>query len=133
MSHKFLNPPTLPPPAGFSQIAAVPPGHQLFLISGQMSRDSKGELVGPGDFRAQVTQTFENLKLAAEAAGGSFANIVKLNYYCVASVPAGELAVVREVRDRFVDTQNPPASTFVFVSRLVREEWLIEIEALAVV
>jgi enamine deaminase RidA (YjgF/YER057c/UK114 family) len=123
----------LPPPAGFSQIAAIPPGRQLFAISGQMSRDSQGELVGPGDFLAQVTQAFENLRLAAEAAGGSFANIVKLNYYCVAAVPQTELAVIREVRDRFVDTQDPPASTFVFVSRLVREEWLIEIEALAVV
>lgn len=88
----------------------------------------------PAIFRpAQVSKAFENIGCALEAAGTSFKDVVKLNYYCVESVPANEMSAVREIRDRFVNTQAPPVSMFVFVSRLVRPEWLIEIEATAVV
>ncbi len=59
--------------------------------------------------------------------------MVKLNYFCVDRVDRGNMTVVREIRDRYLNTQAPPVSTFVFVSSLVRPEWLIEIEAVAVV
>jgi len=59
--------------------------------------------------------------------------VIKLNYYCVASVDPAQMTVVREVRDKYVNTANPPTSTFVFVQRLVRPEWLIEVDAVAVV
>jgi 2-iminobutanoate/2-iminopropanoate deaminase len=71
--------------------------------------------------------------LCAEASGGDSHSIIKLNYYCAASVDASQMAVVREVRDKYVNTGNPPTSTFVFVQRLVRPEWLIEVDAVAVV
>lgn len=129
---RFLNPASMPPPVGYSQLAEVTRG-KLVLISGQVSRDPSGNTIGTNDFRAQLELTFQNIGLALAAAGATFAQVAKLNYYCVESVPASELAVVREIRDRFMNTQAPPASTFVFVSRLVRPEWLIEIEALAVV
>jgi hypothetical protein len=83
--------------------------------------------------RAQLTQIFKNLQSALEAAGGSCASIIKLGCFCCDRVPASELPIVREVRDQFIDTSAPPASTFVFVSRLVRAEWMIEVEAVAVV
>ncbi|HYL98446.1 MAG TPA: RidA family protein, partial [Blastocatellia bacterium] len=59
--------------------------------------------------------------------------VIKLNYYCVDTVEAAELATVREIRDQYVNRDNPPVSTFVVVRRLVRPEWLIEVEAVAVV
>lgn len=92
-----------------------------------------GNLVGKDDLRAQVQQVFENLKAAVEASGGDFHNVIKLNYYCAASVDSSQMTAVREVRDKYVNTANPPTSTFVFVQRLVRPEWLIEVDAVAVV
>jgi enamine deaminase RidA (YjgF/YER057c/UK114 family) len=117
---------------GYSNVAEVTRG-KIIYISGQVPRDWAGELVGEEDFPAQVEQVFRNVKVAVEAAGGTFDNIVKLNYYCVDSVPPHLLPVVRNIRDRYVDTENPPVSTFVIVRRLVRPEWLIELEAVAVV
>jgi enamine deaminase RidA (YjgF/YER057c/UK114 family) len=130
---RFQNPANLPSPAGFSQLVEIGSGGRLILISGQASLDAAGHLIGANDFRAQVTQTFRNLEVALAAAGASFSDVVKLNYYCVESVPDSEIPVLREVRNQFLNTQPPPASTLVFVSRPVRPDWLVEIEAMAVV
>jgi enamine deaminase RidA (YjgF/YER057c/UK114 family) len=121
-----------PTAAGYSQLAEVLDG-RIVYIAGQVALDRSGNLVGQDDFRAQVQQIFENLKAAVEAAGGDTHNIIKLNYFCAERVDPAQLPVVREIRDKYVNTQNPPASTFVVVKRLVRPEWLIEIEAVAVV
>ena len=129
---RLFNPEGLPPPLGYSQVAEIS-GGKLVHIAGQVSLDPSGALVGEVDFPAQVERTFQNLDVAVKAAGGTFADVVKLNYYCVASTKGDPLPVVREIRDRFVNVEKPPASTFVFVTRLVRPEWLIEIEATAVV
>jgi enamine deaminase RidA (YjgF/YER057c/UK114 family) len=130
---RLFNPDTLAKPtAGYSQVAEVV-GGKVVYISGQVALDRSGKLVGKDDFRAQVQQVFENLKAAIEAAGGDFHSVIKLNFYCAESVDASQMPAVREVRDKFVDTANPPTSTFVFVKRLVRPEWLIEVDAVAVV
>lgn len=69
-----------------------------------------------------------------EAAGATFHDVIKLNYYCADSVdPSKQLPVVREVRDGLVNTAAPPVSTLVVVRQLARPEWLIEVEAVAVV
>jgi len=129
---RCFNPDGIAACPGYSHIAEITQG-KIVYISGQVARDSLGELVGEEDFRAQVEQAFQNVNTAIQAAGGAFANVVKLNYYCVDSVDQSRLPIVKEVRDRFVNTENPPASTFVVVTRLARPEWLIEIEAVAVV
>jgi enamine deaminase RidA (YjgF/YER057c/UK114 family) len=116
------------PPVGYSHVAKSG-GRPLAYIAGQASCDASGKLVGEGDFRAQVEQTFANLKLAVEAAGGAMSSVLKLNYYCVDSVAPAEQVAIRDVRDRYVNVAHPPASTFVVVSRLARPGWLIEIEA----
>lgn len=126
----LFDPQGLPPSAGFSHVAEVSPGRLLY-ISGQVPRNAAGDLVGAGDFRAQLEQVFANLGVALRGAGASFADVIKLNYYCVASIEPAQQRAVVEVRDRYVNTKAPPASTFVFVSRLVRPEWLVEIEAVA--
>jgi enamine deaminase RidA (YjgF/YER057c/UK114 family) len=131
-SSRMRNPPTLARPTGYSHLAEVH-GGRLVYIAGQVPQDAAGDLVGKDDFRAQLRQVFTNLRLAVEAAGGTFADIVKLNYFCVDAVPPSDQPIVREVRDQFVNTAAPPVSTFVVVRRLVRPEWLIEIEAVAVI
>ena len=81
-----------------------------------------------GDFRAQAKQTFENLKLALAAVGANFNQVVKLNNYLT---DITHLAILREVRDQFINTAAPPASTTLQISGLARPGALIEIEAVA--
>jgi enamine deaminase RidA (YjgF/YER057c/UK114 family) len=133
-SKEFLSPKTLiaPGPAGYSHVAKVNSGAIVYL-SGQVPSDASGKLIGEGDFEAQVEQIFANLKLAVEAAGGTMADIVKLNYYLVAEVDQAIVPKLRPIRDRYINLEKPPASTFVVVSRLMRPGWLIEIEAVAAI
>jgi enamine deaminase RidA (YjgF/YER057c/UK114 family) len=132
-SFRLFNPETMAKPtAGYSQVAEVTDGKMVY-IAGQVALDPAGNLVGKDDFRAQVAQVFENLKAAVEAAGGDFHSIIKLNYFCAESVDPSQIVAVREIRDKYVNTANPPTSTFVVVKRLVRPEWLIEVDAVAVV
>ena len=114
--------------AGYSQVVEVRGGRTLY-IAGQLALDKEGKLIGPGDFRAQVKQVFENLKARLEEAGASFKDVVKLNYYLT---DASDLQALRETRNSYINTENPPASTLVVVKRLVREEYLLEVEAIAV-
>lgn len=132
-SFRLFDPETMAKPtAGYSQVAEVT-GGKVVYIAGQVAQDASGNLVGKDDFRAQVKQVFENLKAAVVAAGGNFHSVIKLNYYCAEIVEPSQIVAIREIRDQYVDTVNPPASTFVFVKRLVRPEWMIEVEAVAVV
>jgi enamine deaminase RidA (YjgF/YER057c/UK114 family) len=131
---EFLNPKALiaPGPAAYSHVAKVNRGAIVYL-SGQVPSDASGKLIGEGDFEAQVEQIFANLKIAVEAAGGTMADIVKLNYYLVAEVDQAIVPKLRPIRDRYINVEKPPASTFVVVSRLMRPGWLIEIEAVAAI
>jgi reactive intermediate/imine deaminase len=126
-SVQFVNPPTLPTLPGFTQVVIAPAGRTIH-ISGQIALDASGAIVGPGDFRAQARQVFENLKAALAAGGATFADVVKITIFVLdmANLPA-----LREIRDQYVNTAQPPASTAVQVSRLAREEFLLEIEAVA--
>jgi reactive intermediate/imine deaminase len=124
---RFINPPGLPRPSGYSHVAAVPHGTAVY-ISGQVALDQSGNLVGPDDLGAQTHQVFSNLKAALEAAGADFNHVVKLTYYLL---DISQIQTVREVRDQFVNTQNPPASSAVEVRRLFRDGLLIEVDAIA--
>ena len=130
MSKEIFSPATLPPPVGYSHIAKVNKGTMIYL-AGQVSSDASGKLVGEGNFEAQAEQVFRNVKIAIEAAGGTMADIVKMNIYLVAEVGQDEVPKMRAVRDRYVNKEKPPASTLVVVSRLARPGWLLEIEAVA--
>ena len=129
-SKEFISPNTLIPPAGYSHIAKVNRGTIVYL-AGQVSSDASGKLIGEGNFEAQVEQVFRNLKIAIEVAGGTMADIVKLNIYLVAAVDQSEVPKLRAIRNRYVNVEKPPASTLVVVSRLAQPGWLIEIEAVA--
>jgi enamine deaminase RidA (YjgF/YER057c/UK114 family) len=107
----------------------VTAGRPVYL-AGQVALDRSGAIVGPGDIRAQARQVFDNLQAGLQAVGAGFDQVVKLTFYLV---DVTQLPVVREVRDQYVNTQQPPASTAVEVRRLVRDDLLIEVEAVAVI
>ena len=129
-SPQFINPTELSKPPGYTH-AVVVSGGTLVYLSGQVALNAHGDLVGKDDFRAQVTQVFENLKSVLAASGTSPEHIIKLNYFVVGLDP-DKLKIIREIRDRYVNTVSPPASTLVGVQHLFREGFEIEIEAVAV-
>lgn len=126
---QLLIPNTMTKSVGYSQLAIVTGGSVVF-IAGQVALDKSGNVVGKDDFKVQIQQVFENLKAAVEAAGGSFHDIIKLNSYFLDLSHAPEF---REVRDQYINLKTPPASTAIQVPRLFRPEFLIEVEAIAVV
>jgi enamine deaminase RidA (YjgF/YER057c/UK114 family) len=125
----FINPQAMHRPTGYTHVVEVTAGRHIY-IAGQVALDRAGALVGPDDIRAQTRQVFDNLRVALESVGASFEQVVKLNYYLV---DASQLPAVREVRDEYVNTAQPPASTAVEVRRLVRDDLLIEVEAVAII
>jgi enamine deaminase RidA (YjgF/YER057c/UK114 family) len=131
MEKKFVNPPTLATPRGYTHVVTATGGKTVF-IAGQVAWNVKGEVVGKGDLRAQATQAYENLKAALAAAGATTADVVKMNTYIV-NFKSADLPMIREVRSKFFAQENPPASTLVGVQALALEDLLIEVEAIAVV
>jgi enamine deaminase RidA (YjgF/YER057c/UK114 family) len=128
---QFLNPAGLNKPVGYTHVVVAQPG-KLVYISGQVPWNGSGDVVGKGDLRAQVTQCLENLKIALAAAGATTEDLIKVNYYVVNLKP-DQVVVIREVRSKYFSAEHPPASTLIGVAALVREEFLIEIEAVAVI
>ena len=128
---EFLNPPFLCPTFGWTHVVAATGGKTVY-ISGQVGINEKGEVVGKGDLKRQTEQAFENIRLALEAAGATFKEVVKTNLYVVVLRPE-HVPIIREVRSRYVWADHPPSSTLVGISALVGPDWLIEIEAVAVV
>lgn len=121
----IARPDGMPPTNGYSHVA-IARGEVVF-ISGQVPVDADGEVVS-SDPSAQVEQVFTNLQTALAAAGLDFSQVVKLTYYLV---DLADLAAVREVRDRFIDPANPPASSLVQVAGLVSPAFRVEIDAVA--
>ena len=127
---RFSNPKTMAKPPGYTYVVEATGPNRLIFIAGQLGLDLDNKLVGgPGDFRAQAFKAFQNLKLALESAGASFKDVVKINNYLV---DMSHIGIFREVRDEFVNTAAPPASTTVAISQLARPGALFEIEAIAV-
>jgi enamine deaminase RidA (YjgF/YER057c/UK114 family) len=128
--HKFLNPSTMPATRGYTHAVETRGPCRTIYLAGQLGMTADGKFAGaPGDFRAQATQAFENVKLALAAASATFDHVVKVTVYFtdMANLPA-----YFEVRDRYVNTSTPPASTAVQISKLARDAALFEIEAIAV-
>jgi enamine deaminase RidA (YjgF/YER057c/UK114 family) len=126
-SPAFGSPDGLASPAGYSHVVTIPSG-RLVWTSGQIATDASGAVVGVGDWERQTRQVFENLTRALEAAGAEWSRVVKLAYFVVA---VSDLPTIRAVRDEFVDTSKPPASTLVQVAGLLHPDLLLEVEAVA--
>ena len=116
-------------PAAYSQGVKVTGAQAVLFLAGQVASDKDGGVAHRGDFKAQAREAYKALKSLVEAQGGTLANIVKLNTYLTDIRYRADLAPVRE---EFFGKKGP-ASTLVQVAALAHPDYLIEIEAIAVV
>jgi enamine deaminase RidA (YjgF/YER057c/UK114 family) len=115
--------------AGLSHIVSIETPARILYLSGQVSKDPKGEIVARGDFEGQTRQVYQNLAILLKAAGASFKDVVKQNIY---TTKPEEIQTFRKVRDEFMGTEGLPASTYVGVTALADPAYLVEIEMIAV-
>jgi len=132
MPKEYINPNSLFPslPHGFSQVV-IATGPKWVFISGQTAWDARKNIVGGGSVLEQARQAFRNLEKAMEAVGGTLKDVVALRIYVVDYQAESGTTVGTALRE-FFSQQNPPASTWIGVSALAAPEFLIEIEATAV-
>lgn len=128
---EFLKPDGLAPANGYSHVVVAKPG-KLVFIAGQVANGRQGKLVGKDDLKAQASQVFTNLKTGLAAAGATFDDVVKITWYVKGYKPE-YLPTLREVRNTYVNKDKPPASTLVGVAALFQDDYLLEVEAIAVV
>ena len=126
-SKQYDNPKSMSQPRGYTQVVKV--GNTVY-IAGQVGVAEDGSVVGKGDPEAQVRQTWRNLEAAARSAGGTLQDIVKTTTYVTNIAHAG---AVRKVREDLYQSSSPPTSTLLVVSELADPDFLVEIEAIAVV
>lgn len=129
-SNIFLKPEGLLNNPAFSQVA-VSRGARTVHVSGQVAIDEAGNVIGAGDLGEQTTQVLRNMGRALAAAGASFEDVVKITTYVVNYKPE-DRAVIAKARAPFFAGRPAPASTLVGVAALAAPDWLIEIEAIAV-
>jgi len=125
---KTILPPKSKAIGPYSQGVKIKPGTLVF-ISGQVAEDEKGNVVGKGDIHAQAKQVMENLKGMVEAAGGSLNDIVKLT---ILLTDMKYYDVVAKARYEYFK-RDFPAATLFEVKSLAKKDWLLEIEAIAVI
>ena len=116
---------------GFSQIVEAKPGRLVF-ISGQVAWDENSKITGENDLGKQTKKAFDNLKLAIGSVGGSMDDIVMLRIYVV-DYKQEDGPIISEALKETFGTESPPASTWISVKGLASEEFMIEIEAQAMI
>jgi len=121
---RFSCPDALPKPPGYSHVVEVTGPGRTVYFAGQLGIDKAGKM--GANAREQIEIALENVKAALTSVGASFGNVVKLNNYIV------DIGTYREVRDKYVNTAAPPASTTIGVPQLARPGAVFEIEAIAV-
>jgi reactive intermediate/imine deaminase len=130
MAKEIVNPKSVCKPMGPYSQGVVATGRKLVFISGQVPQDSKGDLVGRDDIDAQTRQVLTNLRNILEEIGGTLSDIVKITVFMVETTAAA-LETVARVREEFFGSDFP-ASTLVAVKSLASPDWLVEMEAFAV-
>ena len=126
-SQEHINPDSLSRSRGYSQVVKV--GDTVY-IAGQVSAGTDGNVVGKGDPEAQVRQVWRNIETAVKAAGGTLQQVVKTTTY-VTNIQYA--AAVRKVREEVFQSSSPPTSTLLVVAGLASPDYMVEIEAIAVV
>ena len=132
MRRQNLNPKEIFSSPFFTHTVAVQGPMKLVYVSGQVSYDRDGFPVGKDDMRTQAEQVFRSLTHNLKAAGARWRDVVKLNGYMV-RMNNDAVNLYREVRSRYLDAKNLPASTLVGVERLVHDDLLLEVEVIAAV
>jgi len=128
----IYNPETLGPPLGQYRHVTRVKASELLFIAGMLPADINGQSVGIGDFEAQADQIFRNLEAALQSAGAGFGNIVQFTTYLVSPdyIPA-LMAYRKKNFPRFFPDGVYPPNTLLMVNRLVHEEFLLEVQAIA--
>ncbi len=128
-----LNPPSAPQPLGAYSLAVEATAGRLLFVAGQVGLDAGGNLVGPGDVAAQTKQTFHNIGEILSGAGASFSNVVEFTSYVVGRESVQPFIQARtEIYPGLFPNRDYPANTLLVISGLVREEFLVEVKAVAV-
>jgi len=130
MKIERINPERLYVPPTYHHVVRASGGTTLW-IAGQVATDAVGDVVGVGDFEAQARQVFENLRIALEAGGATFDNVVKMTTLIVDFDP-DVLPRLFAIRSDYVDEMSP-ATTLIGVQALARPDYMLEIEAIAIV
>ena len=124
---RFSNPETIAKPPGYSHVVEVTGPARTVYFAGQLGVDKSGKMAA--SVREQIELAFTNLKAALASVGAGFEHVVKINNYIVDI--GANIAPFREIRDKYVNTAAPPASTTFGVPELARPGALFEIEAIA--
>jgi enamine deaminase RidA (YjgF/YER057c/UK114 family) len=125
---RFSNPEAIAKPPGYSHVVEVIGPGRLVYFAGQLGMDRSGKM--GADIREQIELAFQNLKAALASVGARFEHVVKINNYIVDI--GKNIGHFREVRERYLNTAAPPASTTIGVPELARPGALFEIEAVAI-
>jgi enamine deaminase RidA (YjgF/YER057c/UK114 family) len=130
-SVRYINPDSLNNNPAFTNVVVVEGNVKTVHIGGQDALNASGEIVGKGDIVAQTEQILANLRAALAAGGAEPEHIIKWNLYVVEGQPlqAGFAAF----QNAWPQTPNPPAITMAFVSGLAHPDFLVEMDAVAVV
>ena len=132
MRKQYLNPKEIFHSMFFTHTTTVTGPAKMIYVSGQVSYDRDGFVIGKDDMRAQAEQVFKCLTHNLKAAGAGWGDVIKLNGYMV-RMNADSVNLYREVRSRYLDAKRLPASTLIGVKRLVHDDLLLEVEVVAAV
>lgn len=127
----YLSPDGLSKNPAFSQLVVAKGPVTTIYIGGQNTITNDGKIVGKGDIKAQAVQTLNNLKIALEAGGGSLSHVIKWNIYIVQGQDSR--VAFEALQEDLKKLPHPPAITGVYVSSLAQPDFLVEMDAIAVV
>lgn len=128
---EHINPAGLPAPLGYTNVVVVQGAVKTIYVGGQDPVNEKREIVGKGDIGAQSRQVLHNLEVALAAGGAKLENVIKWNVYVVQGHDF--MPGYKAFQERWGDRPNPPAITVVIVAGLGHPDWLLEMDAIAVV
>lgn len=127
----YINPENMMTPRGFSQVVTISGNHKTIYIGGQDAVDENGNTVGKGSLKLQTEQVLTNIEKALAAAGAGLENVVKWSVYIVQGQDPQEGFQVFQTK--WGTRQNPPTLTVLVVAGLANPDWLIEMDAIAVI
>jgi 2-iminobutanoate/2-iminopropanoate deaminase len=125
------SPDFLSPTRGYSHVAKIDMGNAwMLIISGQVPMDASGQMIGKGDLEAQANFVYAKLVEIVKHYGGTRDHLVRTG---ILITDSKYIPVIREVRKKYLNMEKPPTSTAMVVSQLFHEDFLIEIEATAII
>ncbi len=131
MGVEYINPDGLNKNPAFSNVIVVSGNAKTVYVGGQDAVDASGQIVGKGDLKAQVEQVLKNLEIALAAGGAKLEHVIKWNLYVVQGQPLQE--GYSAFRGLMIKQPKPPAISMAFVSGLANPDFLVEMDAIAVV